>query len=471
VDKDLIGPFWGRRAVVWLISVIATTTLGATGAEVPLIEAVRNGDIPSVRSLLAQRVDVNVPDVDGTTALHWAVHHDDAQTVDLLIRAGATVAGANRYGATPLALACLNGHTAIVERLLEAGADPNTTSPEGETVLMTSARTGRADVLEALLARGANVHAREGWRGQTALMWAAMENHAAAVETLIAHGADVHARSNGGFTALLFAARAGHVRLIPTLLARGANVNDALPDGTSVLHLAILNAHFELAARLLDNGANPNAEGPGWTPLHQLVWTRRPNLGRTLLPPVPTGSLDTLDLAEALLAHGADPNLRQTKEPNDGYRHMISRRGATPFLLASKAADVELMRFLLAHGANPTLPTTDRTTPLMAAAGVGIYQVGENPGTNEEALQAVKLILELGADVNAVDAKGDTALHGAAFRGANDLVRFLVEKGARLDVVNKRGWTPLAMADGVYYPSTFVRRPETAQLLRELGAK
>jgi ankyrin repeat protein len=353
---------------------------------------------------------------------------------------------------------------------LNAGADPDTASPEGETALMTAARTGGVGAVGALLGHGAKVDAREGWRGQTALMWAALENHPAVVVALIERGADVNASSDGGFTALLFAIRAGHIEIVRTLLAAGARVNEPLPDGTTPLNLAIINAHYELAAVLLTMGARANDDSLGWTPLHQLVWTRRPNTNRGLIPPVPTGKLDSLELVAELVAHGADVNARQRKEPKDGFRNLLKRAGATPFLLAAKAADLELMRVLVANGADPLMSTEGDATPLMVAAGVGIWQTGESPGTNAEALDAVKLALQLGGDVKAVDANGDTALHGAAYRGADDIVQFLVDNGAQLDVINERGWTPLRIAEGVVYPNTFNRRPEMAMLLRKLGA-
>jgi ankyrin repeat protein len=302
-------------------------------------------------------------------------------------------------------------------------------------------------------------------------MWAAMENHAAVVHALLEHGADVHALSTGGFSSLLFAVRAGHIDVVRNLVAAGAKVRQTLPDGTGALSLAIINAHYELAAALLDLGADANDDSLGWTPLHQLVWTRRPNTNRGSIPPVPTGNLASLELVARLVAHGANPNARQRKEPRDGNRNLLNRMGATPFLLAAKAADVELMRALVANGADPLMTTEEKATPLMVAAGVGIWQTGESPGTNEEALEAVTLAWELGGDVNASDASGDRAVHGAAYRGANAVMQFLIEKGARLDVTNKRGWTPLTIAEGVVYPNTFTRRPPTAVLLRELAAK
>jgi ankyrin repeat protein len=466
---------------------------------------------------------VNAQEADGTAPLHLAVQRDDLETVDLLLRAGADPAVVNRYGVPPLIVACTNGSGPIVERLLAAGADPNSALPEGETALMTAARTGRVEPIRALVASGANVDAREGWRGQTALMWAAAENNAAAVKELVAAGADVSARSTGGFTPLLFAVRGGRMDSLRALVALGADPNDTVrtaqarprparttasspapspatgaqapqggsedprlaalfavfntgirgrpgASGTSALVLAVVNAHFELAAYLLDSGADPNASEQGWTALHQIAWTRKPPIQHGLPPAVPTGSLDSLALARKLLEMGADPNARQTSEPGDGARNVLNRIGSTPLLQAAKLGDAPYMRLLLQYGADPSIRTEEGATVLMAAAGVGIWHVGESAGTNEEVFETVKLAWEVGNDVNAADANGDTALHGAVHRGANAIVQFLVEKGAKIDVVNRIGWTPWIIADGVFYPNTYNRHPETAELLVELGA-
>jgi ankyrin repeat protein len=317
-------------------------------------------------------------------------------------------------------------------------------------------------------------------RGQTALMWAASENNAAAATVLILAGAHAHVRSTGGFTPLLFATRAGHIEAARALLDSGADVNDTLPDGTSALGLAIINAHYELAAVLLDTGADPNADAQGWTALHEVAYTRRPNIGVSNPGAVPTGTMSGLELVSRLVEHGANPNARQTKERLKGLddRTILNRVGATPFLLAAKHADAALMRALVAHGADPFLTTEDGTTPLMAAAGVGIWVVGESAGTNEEALEAVQLALELGGDVNAVDDYGYTALHGAAHRGAVAIVQLLADEGATIDARltrtsahssgGKEGWTPLTIAEGVFYANTFKRSLETTDLLRGL---
>jgi ankyrin repeat protein len=247
-------------------------------------------------------------------------------------------------------------------------------------------------------------------------------------------------------------------------------VNEKLANGATLLMLAVINAHFELAALLLDHGADPNDSSTGWTALHQVEWTRRPNVGHNNPEPVPTGDLDSLDLVRKLLARGADVNARVTKQPRTGL-NSFNRIGASPFLLAAKSVDVPLMRLLLENGADPSATNVDGTNALMVAAGVGMYGAGEDPGTHEEALEAVTLMLQLGADVRTIDKNGDSALHGAAFRGANAVVQLLVDKGASLDVVNKKGWTPLKVADGVFINATLKSQPQTAAFIRQIMSR
>lgn len=466
----------------------------APAAEPGLVAAVRSGDGPRWRRLIAGpdgRKVVSEAGADGMTALHWAVLRDDGAATTALLRAGARATVATRYGVTPLALACVNGNAAIIGQLLEAGADPNAPGAQGETPLMTAARTGAVSAIDTLVGAGAAVNARETWKGQTALMWAVAEKHADAARALVARGADIEARSTAGLTPLLYAVRAGDAASVDLLLASGARIDGPAPDGTSPLVLAILNAHYELAARLLEKGADPNVPDPRGSALHALAFMRRPGtpIGP---PPVETGTLDTLALARLLLERGATPNARiawkdaeftgqgNARLPPDIEigRTSLSLVGATPFFLAAKHADVALMQLLLAHGADPHLPTVQNVTPLIAAAGLGFWE-GESPGTEREALEAVTLLLERGADVNAVaDAKGvrlgdmrwdrSTALHGAAIRGANSIVELLVARGAKLDVVNAVGWTPLNVTEGQYIASTYKRQPHTEQLLRKL---
>ena len=427
---------------------------------------------------------------DGTTPLHEAAHVDDVQTMTRLIATGADVKAANRYGVTPLWLACLNGSAAAIELLLKAGANANAVLPGGETVLMTAARTGKVDAVKVLLQHGANVNAKEEWRGQTALMWAGAEGHAAVIEALLAGGADVHVRSKGGFTALLFAAREGQIAATKALLAGGANLSDSIPSttpidepapeetasgppeaGLNVFLLATANAHFELAAWLLDQGVDVNTAPRGWTALHQISWVRKMGIAGSNDPAPPgSGNVTSLEFVRKLVAKGADVNARATKRPQMGLTTLNSI-GATPFLLAARTADFELMRLLAELGADPKLPNEDNTTPLMVAAGVGTQNPGEDPGTEPEVLEAVKLALELGNDLNVVNNDGETVMHGAALKHVPAVVRYLAERGARVELWNrpdKRGWTPLKIAEGVQRGMNIISSPATAAAIREV---
>ena len=461
----------GRLALLQLFVAVAGATVAAADDRA-LLAAVERGDAAEVQALLAGAASANAADPDGTSALHWAVHRNDLELTSALIAAGARVDAANRYGVTPLYLASENGSAAIVEALLDADADPDTALPAGETALMTAARAGNVASVDLLLARGAEVDAIEGWKGQTPLMWAAAENNAGAVTALLEGGADIDMRSAGGeFTPLVFAVRAGSTDSTRALLDAGADANATMRDGTSMLVLATINAHWEVATVLLDYGADPNAAAQGWTALHQIAWSRRWNRGFNLPGPAETGNLDSLELVRLLVAGGADVNARQTQEPIDGNRNKLDRIGATPFLLAAKSADVPLMRALLQHGADPAITTERGVTALMTAAGVGIWAPGENPGTHEEALAAVKLAYEVGGGaVNHVDKDGETALHGAVYRGgAIPVIEFLADRGAKLDAINSKGWMPVTAADGVEYtPAVLKRYPDAAAVLREL---
>ena len=465
----------------------------AVRRDAPLIAAVKVADVDAVRSLIVDRgVDVNQAAPDGATALHWAVHRNDAALVDLLLAAGAGVSTANRYGVQPISLAAENGDAGILEALLAAGADPNAALPGGETVLMTAARTGDAEAVRVLLVRGADPNLRDGFRGQTALMWAAARNNAGAAHALAELGADVRAKTGTaaraplgnrlfyappptGFTALLFAARGGHVEAVRVLLAAGADVDDTLSDGQSALVVAVANANWELAGYLLDRGADPNLAGAGWNALHQLVRTRRMNTGFGFPGPIPSGSVDSIDVLKKMIAAGGDVNARMTANGmKDGQRNRLNRLGATPFFLAAKVTDTEALRVLVDAGADATIPNADGTTPLMVAAGVAIWNPGEDggslPGQEDEVLEAVKMCVELGNEVNAANYRGMTALHGAAFRGANGVVEYLVAQGADLDARTALGYSPLAVADGFSYSDFYKAQKHTAALLRELMA-
>src|SRR5216110_60676 len=467
---------------VGLGMLLAASSLAA-GAKSPLADAAEKADRPAIHTLLKQHADVNAPQVDGMTALHWAAYQDDLETAKLLIKARANVNATNRYGVTPLSLACVNGNTELVGSLLAAGADPNTTLRGGETVLMTAARTGKVGPVKALLARGAVVDAKER-RGQTALMWAAADGHAAVVELLIKAGADFRAPlPDSGFTPLFFAVREGRIEVVRALLQAGADVNETMQPrkisgkgprkGTSALILAVENGHFDLALALLEAGADPNDQRSGFTALHALTWVRKPNRGDGDdgdPSPIGSGNLSSLQFVKKLVEHGADVNAR-LKNGKSGPG-LYSKLGATPFLMAAGTADAAFIRLLVKLGADPLLGNVDNCTPLMAACGIGIggAAADETAGTEPEVLEAAQLALDLGADVNAVDANGETAMHGAAYKNLPKVVQFLADKGARIEIWNRKnkyGWTPLLIAEG-HRPGNFKPSAETITALHRV---
>lgn len=519
-----------RRPARGLLIVVGFVVIGGapaaqTGGE-RLIEAVTQQDLSAVGALLAAGADVHTSGPDGFTALHWAAQRDDLPIAARLLDAGADPTAATRYNVTPLHLATVNGNAALMARLLDAGADPNGTALEGQTMLMTAALGGVEAAVQLLLARGAHVDAVEPYRGQTALMWAAAEGHTAVARMLIDAGADVRAISPGGFSPYLFAVRNAHIGTARLLLEHGAGVNELAPDGSSALSMAVVNAYFELAAVLLDHGADPNLPDPRGSPLHTVAWLRKPGAdgaagvgGTPQGTPQPVGTLTALDLATRLLEHGADPNARvDWREPRFNKeggtarnppnirlgRHLLSYNGATPFYVAAKNGDAPLMRLLADHGADPTLPTRFGITPLMVAAGLDYWE-GESPGpftgvSEAERLDAVRLALELGNDINAQAHFGDypmegdveytllyyphniddlldlgvgdprwsgsTALIGAVVSGQPSIVQFLVDRGAALDATTALGWTPLHVAEGVFFANAKKEFPVAAGILR-----
>ena len=480
------------RSVLWLAAflVVAGGTAGAEAvvaveADSGLIGAVRAADEAGVRAAIERGADVMAADPDGTTPLHWAAHADDAAIVELLLAAGADPEAANRYGVRPISLACTNGNAAVVELLLDAGADPDTALAEGETALMTAARTGALDVVRLLLDRGADVNAAESWRGQTALMWAAAEGHAHIIPTMLSRGADVAARSTKGWTPLLFAVREGRIGVAQTLLEAGAGVEEALPvteetrrggtsaeraaTGLNAFLLAAANAHYELASLLIDRGADVNVASRGWTALHQVSWVRKAGIAGSNNPPPPgSGNMTSLEFVRKLVAAGADVNARVTRRPPAGITR-LNFLGGTPFLLAARTGDADLMRLLAELGADPLLPNEDGTTPIMVAAGVGTSSPGEDPGTEPEVLEAVRVALELGGDLNEVDDNGETVMHGAAYKHLPRVVAFLAEAGADAGVWNQpntRGWTPLDIVAGVHRGMNIQSSPVTAEAVR-----
>ncbi|WP_250846873.1 ankyrin repeat domain-containing protein [Aquisphaera insulae] len=469
------------RIEVAIVGLMLAAIAPAASADddAPLADAMERGDGAAVRALLDRHADPNRAQPDGMTALHWAASRDDTENAGLLIRAGADAKAANRYGVTPLSLAAENGNAAIVALLLDAGADPNAALRGGETPLMTAARAGRPEAVKALIDRGADVNARER-RGQTALMWAAAEGHESVVRILLAAKADFRTPLASGFTPLAFAAREGRIGAARALLKAGADVNEPMQPrergndrspakGTTPLILAVENGHFELAAMLLDAGADPNDQRSGFTPLHMLTWVRKPPRGDDASgdpPPIGSGRLTSLELVGVLAKHGADVNARLRRGASGAG--VLGRAGATPFLLACMTADVPYMKELLRLGADPRMPNDRGSTPLMAAAGLGCLAPDEEAGTEDEAIEAVEILLALGNDINAVDRDGETPMHGAAYKNFPRVVSLLAARGAKPAVWNRPNahhWTPLSIAEG-HRPGNFKPSPETLDALR-----
>jgi ankyrin repeat protein len=501
------------KSVAWIggVLAVAASLCLAAPSDLRLIQAVKSQDAESVRALLKQHVDLKAAQGDGTTALHWAADLDNLNIADILIRAGAPVNAANDLGATPLYLACRNRSAPMVDRLLAAGADANAKLIKGETALMTCARTGESKAVKALLVHGADAKAKEPEHDQTALMWAAAQSHPEAVGMLIEFGADVRARSRiysqtvvgeqtqragreelnynvqrGGMTPLLFAARNGDAESARLLLAAGADANDSLPDGTSALVLAAHSGRGNVAIALLEKGANPNAMEGGYAALHAAVLR------------------SDLNLVKALLAHSADPNIKMTKgtpvrRDTTDYNLLAPLIGSTPYLLAARFLEPEIMRTLVAGGADPKITMPNGATPLMLAAGMGTSFEESRRGINvidfgkvepeSQVLEAVKVAFDLSGDVNATNQAGDTALHSSAAWGHETVVQFLADRGAQLNAKNKAGFTPLTAllapakrkyqlagaagaggGDSAAEDPAQLARQKTAALLRKLGA-
>jgi len=470
--------------------------------------------MPAVRALLAQKVDVNAPGTDGSPALHWAVRVDDVAMARLLLAAGAQATLTNRYGLTPMAIAAANGSAAMLAILLDAGADPNAPDPAGDTPLMSAVRVGRADAVTLLLDRGARIDAIDPTYQQTALMVAVRENHPDIVRLLIDRGASVNARTRvgrppawvlpnsqpgfghgigivrggspdrgrrgptpGGMTPLMYAARDGRLDTARMLLDAGAEVDARDANDITPLIAAITNNHPDVARLLIERGANVNAsDWYGRTPLWAAVETRNMDVDNATFE----NSIDRepfLGLIQLLLDKGANPNARTREVPpvrNDFLRitaslSWVDFTGQTPFITAALSGDVTVMKMLLAHGADPHIPTFGGTTALMAAAGVN-WVVDQTYDEGPEALlDAVKLCVELGLDVNAVNSMGLTALHGAANRGSDEIIKYLVSQGARLDVKDKEGRTPLTWAEGVFL-ATHPARPKPSSIALLMAA-
>jgi uncharacterized protein len=476
--------------IVLTAAFVAAAAFGASTN--PIADIAMKGDLDAVRSLVKQHPgDVNAPQPDGSTALLWAAYWNDEKAVEALLAAGANVNASNRDGFTALSQACTNGNAGMVEMLLKAGADPNAFQAEGQTVLMTAARAGNADAVKLLLDHGAEVNAKESWRGQTALMWATAENHPDVVQVLVDHGAEVNAVSSvfdfsgmkpkpgdvpmhfprGGFTALLFAARGGFTECARILLDHGADLKLADPDSTSALVLAIINGHFDTAAFLLERKADPNAaDTMGRAALFAAIDMR--DIYTSNRPaPRDSGKVEPLDLIKMLLDHGADVNAKLTKlipaRAVLDFPDVMMGEGATPFLRAAKSADVPLMQLLLEKGADPKVVTKAGVTALMVAAGMGhanTIRRGEQP------IEAMKICLEKGVDINAATDKTlNTALHAAAGQGTDDIVQFLADHGAKLDLKDNKGRSPRDVALGLQADAVGVEvHQSTADLLGKL---
>jgi ankyrin repeat protein len=470
----------------YLASGLGLSSLALAAGVPPLVDAVKQGNGQAVRALLKAHADVNAPEEDGTTALHWAVRGDDLATATLLVGAHANVMAANRYGVKPLSLAAINGNGPMIDLLLKAGADANTANAEGETALMTASRSGAIAAVKSLLARGADPNAHERWLQETALMWAAAENHADVVEALLDAGARIDEKSwvtdtpilgfpesggpnkpfpRGGWTALMYAARQNARDSIRVLAKRKANLDLQDPQGATAMQIAIINLHYDAAAQLLDSGANPNvADETGMAALYAvcnmdtLAWIQ----GRPAPALESNSEVDAAALVKKILEKGGDPNARLKKAILQRHHdYQIERalvEGTTPLMRAARYGDAEIARILLERGADPTLKTKDGTNALMFAAGVSLAAVrGEDPSllhpSEDGSVEIIKMLLDRGLDINAANDQGLTALHGAVQRGqgagngtGEKIIRLLAERGAKLDAKDKKGRMPLDLA-------------------------
>jgi ankyrin repeat protein len=485
------------------IALLLGTTAFAASTEPKLADAIMQGDKEAVKTLLGDRSRVNVPQSDGTTALDWAVRQNDLATADALIKAGADVKAVNRYGVTAINIAALNGNAAMIAKLLDAGADVNAANQGGETVLMTASRTGNVEAVKLLIDRGANVNAKDPEHAQMPLMWAVIEHHLDIAKLLIVRGADINAHTNvsiipgefglarpgggpgtqlqrahpspaGGMTPLLFAIREGELDAVKLLLDSGADIHASSGNKTSPMVIALMNGQVGIATYLLDRGADANAvDDYGRAALFAAVDLR--NFYHSRFPDIPYDGLDPMPLIKALLKKGADPNARAETIPFNGLYvfdgSWINFDGQTSFVRAALAGDVELMRVLLEYHANPNIATVEGTTALMAASGMN-WVSNQTYNHGEAAyLEAIKLCLQQGADVNAANSLGFTSLHAAAAKGWESAIQLLVDNGARMDAKDIAGRTPLVFAQGVALAARPPDpQPKAAALLKKLMA-
>jgi len=505
-----------------MIALVAGIFAFAASTDTRLADAAQNGDKLAVRSLLAKKVDVNAPQGDGTSALHWAAFNDDRDLAKLLLAAGANVKAATRDGAiTPLFLASKNGSAPMIELLMKAGADANSATETGTTALMMAASAGNPEAVKMLITHGAKVNAQDLAHGQTALMFAASLNRGEAIKVLLANGADPALTSKvtktervrfnadgvpapdepptpaapkqtaakettqqkqgrgergaatmGGQTALLYAARDGQIDAARALVEGGADVNQGnAEEKTTPLLMAIINGHYDVGKMLLDHGADPNlANAWGLAALYATIDVQWAPYAWFPQPITSQEQITHLELMKALIAKGADVNAKLGKKiwvRSFGDRSWADPVGATPFWRAAQSDDVPAMKLLVAAGADPKIATAAGDTALMVAAGLG-WAPNNTTVVPDSWKAAVEYCIELGLDVNAIDARGYTALHGVAFRGDNDLVKFLVAKGAKTDVKTKTGDTIADMANGPIPHS--IPHADTVALLESLGS-
>ena len=486
-----------------LAGLLSITAFGAAPSE--LADAVMNKDKAAVKTLLQQKVDVNAPQADGATALIWAARNDDAEMADALIKAGANAKAANREGATPLYAACVNGSAPMVQKLLKAGVDANgAVLLNGETPLMICTRTGSVDAMKVLLDAGADVNAKEKLRETTAMMWAAEQNHTEAIRLPASKGADVNVAGKkfapkkaryveddgpqpaptftGGLTPLVIAAREDALDSVKVLLELKADPNKASADGSTAMLVAVQNGNYDVANYLVDQGADINKVNvKGWSPLYLAVKHRTMETGTI---PVPNAD-QALPFVKVLLDHNVNVNVRAKAdtEIRNGFRATwLLESGATPFLRAALCGDIDVMKMLLAHGADPNINTTDGTTPLMAAAGVGYTDGFIHDISEETTIEAMKLILDIGANVNAQNRRGMTALHGAAHKASLAEIQLLVDRGGDLGIHDSGeerfggsgakkplGLLPLNWAEGVPIgPQSAIYHAEAVDLITAL---
>ena len=470
--------------------------------------AVYREDVGTVERLIGAGANVKATNRHGVTPLALASLKGNPAIISLLLRAGVDPNSALLAGETALMTAARTGRPEAVGVLLARGAEVNAQEDvRGQTALMWAAAEGHAEVIHQLIRAGADVRVRSRLAPPPPDRLGRQTRAGAAVSAVYGGGTagkkpgaaeakpvetaepetergtdraieekapreEPGATESGplGLTAFLFAVRGGQTGAAMALLEGGADVNETMNGGMSALNVAIVNGNYGLAMHLLEEGADPNAAAQGWTAVHQLLVSRRPSLFRPTPFPVPDTAVTDIELLAALSEHGADVNALTTKAPRDGIRSVGKKVGATPFFLAAKGADLEAMRFLTSKGADPLTPNVEGTTPLMVAAGVGIWRIGESPGTNAEALEAVEYIYELGGRIDTIDENGETAVHGASHRGSPELIQYLAGKGANLDVANKIGWTPLTIAGGIYYPNLYEHYPEAYDMLKQVGA-